>query len=84
MTSIGFLLFNFLIWEQWELYSNMIDEENRPYWSDGRNIFFMSFHRVGLGLSLSLMFLPGLLGKNRLMTQFLGASFWAPAARLSY
>jgi hypothetical protein len=79
---VGLTLINFTIFIQFSAYHDV--EGNWQKWNREETGWFMSLDRIAFSLGLSLVFLPILLGRFKVLAVFLGSSIWVPLARLTF
>lgn len=80
----GLGCFSFLIFIQYTAYRYPGDNFEFSSWSRSENVAWLSLNRLFLGFSLTLMFLPLVLGYFSFIGQFLSWPFWNPFANLNF
>ena len=74
----GLFLINLIIFVQYNAYQDM------DKWTRIQNTSYFAFSKVVWGFGLSLVFLPMLMGHNKLVAAFLQSDWWTVLARLTF
>ncbi|MEE4247744.1 MAG: hypothetical protein V2I33_20265, partial [Kangiellaceae bacterium] len=79
---IGLGLVNFCMFIQTSFYASVRNDFNA--WTTTQSALFIGGDRILFSIGISCMMMPVLLGKLKLLFEFMAARFWIPFARLSY
>jgi peptidoglycan/LPS O-acetylase OafA/YrhL len=81
---LGFLLIGLIIFAQYDAYSHPGQNNDFKYWTANSTILFFALERFGIGLGLTFIFVPLLLGHYQWIINILVWHPWNILARLTY
>ena len=78
----GLGLYNFILFIQHSAYADV--RNGFTNWNSGETVMFLGTHRFLIGIALSAILMPVLLGRMPFLREFLGAAVFAPLAKMCF